>query len=137
MEITYLGTFKKAASYFELSGNKILIERLELGEVKSAGGIIMVENTKMHSDLKLHKPLIAIVLAVGKGYFDATDNSYTPLEVEPGNIVILNANGASFFSVVPGLANYSANKIGLTTESDIQITFKTLRDYEDYVEALK
>lgn len=137
MEIQYLEAFKKAAAHFELSGNKILIERLELGEVKSAGGIIMVENTKVHPDLKLHKPLIAVVLATGKGYFDASDESYTPLEVVPGNIIILNSNGASFFSVVPGLTNYSANKVGISTESDIQFTFKDLEQYEAYVEALK
>lgn len=137
MEVQYLEAFKKASKYFELSGNKLLIERLELGEVKSAGGIIMVENTKMHSDLKLHKPLIGIVLATGKGYFDASTNDYTPLEIEVGNVVILNANGASFFSVVPGLSNYSANKIGITTETDVQLTFKDMQEYENYVNALR
>lgn len=137
MEVKYLESFKKASQFFELSGNKILIERLELGEVKSAGGIIMVENVKMHSDLKLHKPLIGIVLATGKGYFDASDESYAELEVKVGNVVILNANGASFFSVVPGLTDYSANKIGISTESDVQFTFESMDAYNNYVEALK
>lgn len=137
MEVKYLESFKKASQFFELSGNKILIERLELGEVKSAGGIIMVENVKMHSDLKLHKPLIGIVLATGKGYFDASDESYSELEVKVGNVIILNANGASFFSVVPGLTDYSANKIGISTESDVQFTFESMDAYNNYVEALK
>lgn len=49
----------------------------------------MVENVKMHSDLKLHKPifLLELILATGKGYFAASDESYSELEVKVGNVL--------------------------------------------------
>lgn len=128
----YLAQFEQNAKYFKLQGNKILIERIELGEVRTAGGLIIAESPNLRQDLKLQKPHLAVVLAVGTGYYDAETRSYEPLEVKPGNVVILNANGVQYYSLLPGLANYTANKVGLTTEGDVQLVFDSIEVFETY-----
>jgi co-chaperonin GroES (HSP10) len=135
-KILYVEQFNKARQHFKLFGNKILIERLDLGEVKTAGGIILTEASNKRSDLALQKPHVAIILAVGEGYYDSSTNSYTPLEVKPGNIVLLNSAGVQYYSTLPGAASYSANKVGLTTEGDLQMVFENLEAFKDYALAL-
>lgn len=137
MKFNYLEAFKKAGSSFTLTGNKLLIERIEVGEAKTKGGIIIAEASNVRSDFKLAKAHMAVVLAVGQGYFDAEDKKYVPLEVKVGDIVILNQAGAQYFSLLPGLVNYSANTVGITTEADVQMRFSSAEDYNAYVEALK
>lgn len=132
----YLGQFEKAAKHFQLMGNKLLVERIELGEVKTAGGIIIAESSNVRADLKLQKPHIGIVLAVGKGYYDPADGSYDELEIKPGMVIMYNGLGAQYYSVLPGVAGYSNNKVGLTTEADVQAVFASIEEFEAYAKAL-
>lgn len=132
----FLGKFKNAAKTFDLYGSKILVERVELGEVKTQGGIILAHVGAKEAQFKMQQPHIAIVLATGKGYFQAEDKTYEPLEVEPGNIVMLNSLGVQYYSTLPGSTSYNNQKIGLTTESDIQMIFKDAEAFEAYVKAL-
>lgn len=136
MKSEYLEKFKKAGEFFELYGNKMLVERLDSGEVKTAGGIIISEATNIRADLKLQKPAVCMVLAVGKGYYDSSNNSYQPLDTVPGNVVILNSLGVQFYSVLPGSPSYSNNTVGITTEADIQMTFKDMDAYNAYVNSM-
>ena len=133
MTSNYLSKFQEAKQTFELYGNKILVERLDTGEVKTAGGIIIAENSATRPDLKLTKPHVAIVVATGKGYYDSETDSYLPLELQPGNIVILNSLGVQYYSVLPGSPSYSNNVIGITTEADVQMTFKDVEAFKQYV----
>jgi co-chaperonin GroES (HSP10) len=132
----FLGRFEKAAGTFKLYGSKILVERMEQAEVKSAGGIILAHTGQKEAQFKLQMALIATVLATGNGYYDAESRSYEPLEVKPGNVVMLNTNGVQFYSTLPGSTSYNNQKIGLTTESDIQMIFEDLEAFNAYVKAL-
>jgi co-chaperonin GroES (HSP10) len=132
MESKYFEKFKSASKLFKITGNKILVERLDLGEIKSSGGLIISDSSNIRADLRLQKGHIALVLAVGEGYFDADANSYTPLDVKPGNIVILNQNGAYYFSAVPGATTYTSNTVGISTEADVQFRFEGLEDFKAY-----
>lgn len=132
-KIQYTEQFKEASKHFTLAGNKLLVERIDIGEVKTAGGIILTESSNMRPDLRLQKPHVGIVLACGQGYFDADTNTYTKLDAEVGNIVLLNSMGVHYYSTLPGAASYSSNKIGLTTENDVQMSFKDLEAFKSYV----
>lgn len=133
----YLAKFEKAQGTFRLYGSKVLVERVEQGEVKTAGGIIIAETSNPHSaQFKMQKPHVAIVLATGSGYFDAEAKTYEPLEVRPGNVVMLNSMGVQYYSTLPGSNSYNNQKIGLTTESDIQMIFEDMAAFEAYSKAL-
>jgi len=132
----FLNKFKKAADKFNLYGSKILVERVELGEVTTKGGIILAHSGAREQQFKSQMPLIAVVLATGKGYFDADSKSYEPLEVRPGNVIMLNSMGVQFFSTLPGSMNYNNQKIGLTTESDIQMIFESMEQFEEYAKVI-
>lgn len=132
----YLESFKRAEGTFKLYGSKILVERLELGEATTKGGLIIAEAPNTRQDLKLQKPHIATVLAVGEGYYDAETKSYLPLEVKPGNVVILNSLGVQYYSVVPGATGYTGNKIGMTTEDVVQMVFENIEQFQAYEKAL-
>jgi co-chaperonin GroES (HSP10) len=132
----YLGKFKESVNTFQLFGNRILVERVDMGEAKTAGGIIIVESQKTRPDLQLQKPHIAIVLAIGKGYFDADENSYEALEVQPGNIVMLNSSGVIYYSTLPGASSYTANTVGITDEGNVQMVFKDKEAFEAYAKIM-
>lgn len=132
----YLNKFKEAAKTFTLSGNKILIERLDVGEVKTAGGLFIAETSQTRVDLRLQKPSIGVVIAVGQGYLDSETNTYTKMDVEVGNVVILNSIGCQYYQTLPGVAAYTNNAIGLTTENDVQLTFKDLATFQEYAKIM-
>jgi hypothetical protein len=114
----------------------MLVERLELGEVK-VGSIIIAESTDHRSDVRNYKPLLCVVLAIGEGY--TNDENPTgpklPMDCKPGNVVILNPMGASFFSVLPGVTTYSGKAVGITSESDVQMRFESVEEFEAYTKA--
>lgn len=128
----YLNKFQEASKMFTLTGNKLLIERLDVGEVKTAGGLFLTESKDTRADLRLQKPHIAIVVAVGQGYYDSESKTYTEMDVKPGNIVVVNSIGVQYYSVLPGIASYTNNQLGLTTENDVQMTFKDLEAFQNY-----
>lgn len=132
----FLEKFKKAAHTFNLYGSKILIERVEMGEVKTQGGIILAQSGATSAQFKMQQPHIAIVLATGKGYFDADLKAYEPLEVVPGNVVMLNSMGVQYYSTLPGSVSYNNQRIGLTTEADIQMIFKDVEAFDEYVKVI-
>lgn len=132
LKIEYVEAFKRASNTFRLYGSKMLIERIDSGEIKTKSGLIIAESKDVRSDLRSQKPHVGIVLAVGDGYFDAETKEYLPLEVKPGNIVVISSIGAQYFSLLPGVSNYSANKVGITTESDVQMIFEDLKAFEEY-----
>lgn len=133
----YLEAFKEASRFIKLPGNKLLVERIEQPEARTAGGIIIAENSNIKSDIKSFKPLIAMVIAVGEGYLDTETNSMVEMETKPGSIVLLNPNGATFFSTVPGLDSYSDMKLGISSEGDIQMRFDDMEAFNSYKEALR
>lgn len=135
---TYLEAFKNAANTFVLAGNRMLVERLDSGEVKTKGGIIMAEAPgRSTNELKTHKPLVCVVIAVGEGYTgEEVDAPKIPLDCKPGNIVVLNAIGVSFFSTLPGIGSYTEMKVGLTTEGDVQMRFRDINQFDEYVNAV-
>lgn len=124
---------------FVLPGNKMLVERLEEEEVKTSGGLIIGTPARANSELKSHRPLVAVVVAVGEGYTDSSSddpNAKLPLDVEPGSVVVLNPMGVEFFSTIPGFNVSTEMRLGITSESDVRMRFKDIETFEAYKKAL-
>jgi len=135
-KLEYAAGFKEAGKFFKLIGNKLLVERIDVGEIKTKGGLIIGDAHNIRQDLKIQKPHVGVVVAVGEGYFDADTNSYIPLEVKVGNVVVLNSLGVQYLSVLPGVAGYAGNKVGITTEGDVQLLFQDEEAFQAYTKAL-
>lgn len=137
----YLESFKKlqteeARQLFRLQGARVLIEVLPAREIKTASGIILSapkDHVKVTAESQQH--LLGVVLLTGSGYVDS-DNNPIPMDVEVGNVVMLNELGLKYFSTFPGIANYTKNTLALTSESDIQMIFPNQEAYEKYEQLL-
>ena len=137
----YLESFKKlqteeAKQLFRLQGARVLIEVLPAREIKTASGIILSapkDHVKVTAESQQH--LLGIVLLTGAGYVDS-ENNPIPMDVEVGNIVMINELGLKYFSTFPGIANYTKNTLALTSESDIQMIFPNQEAYDKYEQLL-
>ena len=67
--------------------NRIVVERIEANEQKSAGGIIIPDSAK-------EKPQEATVIAVGPGKLDK-EGKRQPLDVEVGDVVLIGKYAGS------------------------------------------
>ena len=67
--------------------NRIVVERIDENEQKSAGGIIIPDSAK-------EKPQEATVIAVGPGKLDKEGNRQ-PLDVEVGDVVLIGKYAGS------------------------------------------
>lgn len=130
----YLGQFADASRHFKLFGAKLLVEKMDPGEVKTAGGLILSAPSHVKGTVKAHEPLVLTVLAVGEGYTN-DEGTPIPLTVKPGNIIVCNANGVSFFSTLPGVPSYTEMKVGITTETDVQLLFADANEFDAYTKA--
>jgi len=123
--------FEVASKFFKVTGARLLVEQRELGEIKSKGGLILSAPSSHKSTLKRQEPMVCTVIAVGEGYTDDQGNP-VPLSIKPGNIVVLNVNGVSFFSTLPGVPSYTEMKLGITSESDVQMVFDGEKEFSEY-----
>lgn len=132
----YQGQFATASKHFQLFGSKLLVEQLDLGEIKSKGGLILSAPSHAKSNIKKQEPMVCIILAAGEGYTN-DEGVAIPLTVKPGNIVVVNANGVLFFSTLPGVPSYTEMKVGITTESDVQMLFTDKEAFDAYTKVFE
>lgn len=137
MDSKYLDRFRRLQSeestpLYRLQGARVLLEILPPREIKTASGIILsAPKDHVRVTAESHQHLLGVVLMTGAGYVDA-DNNPIPMDVEVGNIVMINELGLKYFSTFPGIADYTRNTLALTSESDIQMIFSNEQAFEDY-----
>lgn len=145
MESKFLEKFKRVAALppntFKLNGFKMFIEILNSSDepVKTAGGLYIAETKSLRADLRLQKPIIAMVLQCGEGYYEEKapdDIKVVPVSYKPGNIVMIADAGIRYYSVFPGLGQFTENRLGMTLESEVQMSWPDLESYKKYSEAL-
>lgn len=108
-----------------LIGDLILVERIKMPEMKTAGGIVLVD--KAYSQINAmtsDRPVFYRVLLTGAGFYDDETGKDVPLEVEPGDIIQTGNISVRVYSSFPLLEAYEADTIGITRESDIHWRFK-------------
>lgn len=130
----YPKAFEKLAECreaFELIGDCILVEEIEDDEFRTQGGLIIASGTKQINGVEADKPTFARVLWVGEGYYDDDSGKSIPLNVEPGDVILVGRHSIKRFSVF-GSILYSGTRIGLTRESEIQLRFKGEAGYDRF-----
>lgn len=124
--------------FYELRDNRILVERVTDGEVKTKSGLILrAEASNQFNSIGSDKPILFIVLDIGEGYANE-DGVITrdAMKVNIGDIVILPKLSVKYFSMFMDLDNYVADTIGIARENDIEIRFKQQSGYDTFFSLL-
>ncbi len=128
----YLDQFKAMASEsgeaYELYGDCLLVEKIKEAERK-IGSIILATANGRTDSFGADKPHFVRVLAVGKGYYNEETSQDVPLNVEPGDIILIGPLSVKYFSMFGSLEAYEPDSIGITRESEIQLRFKGEEGY--------
>jgi co-chaperonin GroES (HSP10) len=136
----YLPYFKeygpKLSETMEVSGDILLVERMKFPETKTASGLILATDSaaaRTMNGIGADKPGFYRVLHVGAG-FVGEDGADVPLDVKPGDVILIGAVSVKLFSMFPLLEAYEPDSIGITRETDIQIRF---HGEDNFIEFLK
>ena len=130
----YLPAFEKMAAEgkeaFVLNSEFILVEEIAMGEVKSQGGIIMTTDKKMPDGFGQNKPTLATVLMVGAGYYDDETGESIPLDVKPGDIVLVGGQSIKWLSYLGPVISVEGARVGISTAGEIQLKFNGAEGYQ-------
>lgn len=140
----YLEKFQKLASEgkvnYELTGDYLLVEKIPDEDFVTESGLIIATNFggKQFNSIVADRPNWLRVLACGEGYYDtetdpdtgATIEKSIPLDVAPGDVILVSQVSVKYFSIFGELKGYEADRIGLTRAQDIQLKFKGKEGYE-------
>lgn len=125
--MSYLEAFKNLPTdSFELIGDCLLVEEIRPEEQKTLGGIVLPtsKEIKQIDGVEANRPTWVRVLLVGAGYYDPKDESIVPLDVAPGDIILVGRLSVKWLSTFGPLVSSGENQIGITRESEIQLRFK-------------
>lgn len=120
--------FKKMAGNldgeFYLTGDCLLVEKIEEVEAKSKGGIIVnsAPITRQVNGIEANRPNLVRVIAVGNGYFDKDDKA-VPLETKVGDVILVGRLDVHWYSCFGPVICDSTLELGMTTERNIQAYF--------------
>lgn len=133
MESKYLNRFKRVdRTDFPLRGNRILVEVLPKEELKSAGGLIMNSVSSDHrTSTNENRADLAIVLACGDGYID-DDGTEVPMDLQPGNVILVSRMGLRLYSDFPGLQEYTKETIALSRDTEVHCAWPSIDAYVAY-----
>lgn len=136
----YLEQFKKLENnkeLFNFEGNFILVEKLPKREIKTKSGIILTKSSQLQvGTVHDNIPNFGLVLLVGEGYRDeAGELIKDSMNVKPGNVILIPEHSVVYYSYFP-ISDYSHNTIGLTRESDFQMKFDSIENYNKFLDIL-
>lgn len=138
----YIGAFQSLkelhSEKYYLTGDTLLVEKVQneelshdvrdhTGTVKKiflSGG-----DAKKIDGLDMNLPMFVRVLAVGPGFFTPGEDT-VPVEVEPGDIILIGRMSVNWFSVFGSLVSTSQSEIGITRENEIKLRFKGQDAYD-------
>lgn len=117
--------YVKLRESIKLVGDIIIVERVEFPE-KKRGGLFLVDSKKTQSHgLTSELPNFYRVLAVGEGYYDEETSKDVPLEVAPGDVVLVSNASVKVWSTFPIVEAVDADTIGMTRFGDVQWHWKS------------
>jgi hypothetical protein len=120
----YLSRFEKLAAnqLATLTGSRILIEPIELGEIKTESGLFLASpENQARSSFNAHKAHVGRILMTGQ------DNKVPDTEfvLKPGHIVLLSEYGVKPYSAfLPGMS-YADGDLQLSHTSEVHLVFET------------
>jgi len=127
---------EKSGNSPDLYGGRLVVEVLPEEELKSEAGLIIQTVDTHKSDLQENRPTLVIVLMVGNGYVDEDSEKVVSLPYKLGEILMVSAFGLKYLSQFPGLIDITKNRIALTRDSEVHMSWSTLQAFEDYKQSL-
>lgn len=117
---------------FTLRGTQILVEITPMEEMKTKSGLYIATNSdhKGGSSVNANKLEYGTVLMVGQGTWDDDQREYVPLDVKPGQIIILPQYSHQPISTWPTLQRPLTNKISLVSANSILGFFNSSEDFD-------
>jgi co-chaperonin GroES (HSP10) len=140
LETKYLDNFKRLGlrkELFQLRGDRILVEILPKEELTTASGLFIATDTKYRSATNENQATLGVVLLVGEGYYDEETGVDKPMDIKPGNIVLLSSMGLKYYSSFPGIQGYVPNTLALSRDSEVHMIVPDFAAYEQMKEVLK
>lgn len=124
----YLTAFQKLNEYrkdlFTLTGDCLLVEVVKEQDLqKTKSGIFIPEKADQLNGVYADKPTFVRVLLVGEGFYDDKTGEDIPLDVKPGDVVLVSGHAIRRFSCFGKLPVKSDVDIAIMKESDIQMRF--------------
>lgn len=134
----YLERFSKLKTrQLPLRGNRVLVEVLPKEEFKAGNsGLIMAAESDSRTSTEQNRADLAIVLAVGDGYFNEETGKLEPLDIEVGNVILVSRMGLKLYSQFPGIPEYTKETLALTRDSEVHAAWSSLEEYQAYSKAL-
>lgn len=126
-----LGTSK-----FSLRGPTILVEVMPAEELKTASGLIIPAPKQQGDSVNAHKLEHGIVLMVGQGTWDDDKREHVPLDILPGQVVVMPQYSQQVISTFPGLQKPLQNRLALVSASAILGTYKDAETFEEAKRAI-
>jgi co-chaperonin GroES (HSP10) len=139
MQSIYLERFKRlkeSGALFHLHGNRLIVEVLPKEELKKGSLIIASDMKNLKSSTEENRAQLAVVLAVGNGYFDEATGKVEALPYEQGEVILVSPFGLKYYSQFPGIVDFTDQKIALTRESEIHMSWNDFKAFEKYKAAL-
>jgi len=135
--VKYLERFRRlaeeGAGAYKLTGRRLLIEPLEMGELKSEGLILAAKEGAYKNSITAGQAHVGVVLLLGE---DARLSDVTEYEVKPGDVVLVSEFGVRPYSSFPGLLSYTDGALELTSVDEIHMIFPGLEAYAKAIEIL-
>lgn len=130
------------SSTFVLRGSTLIVEILPPEEIKTAGGLIMASdsNQRKGGTIEAHKVEVGIIRMAGQGYWEGpqqasdlswTPGEYTPLECQPGAIVILPQFSLQLLSHFPGIQRPTGNMLAMIKMDQILAYYPSQEAYAE------
>lgn len=115
---------------FQLRGNGLIIEKLEVAERKTEGGIILADDSRQAiGSVKDKDVVMGLVLLVGSG-ITAEDGGVERTDIEPGMLIMVPRFAVEYYSTFPGLAGLTKERIARVDASEVKFAFKDIASFE-------
>lgn len=138
IESKYLERFTRLVDnqqIYALRGDRLIVEVLPKAEVKVGSIVFARDERQVRGDTANKQPKLAVVLAVGSG-FVGDDGESIDLEYGPGAIIMVSELGLNYFSIFPGVSEFTGNTIALTRDSEVHCFWQNAADFEAYCKLL-
>jgi co-chaperonin GroES (HSP10) len=109
----------------------MIVEILPKLEVKTAGGLVIASDSRQVNGSNVDLPTLALVLQVGAGYVDE-NGVPEKQELKPGNVVLISEMGLKYYSMYPGLKEFTPKSIALTRESEVHMYWDSIEAFKNF-----
>ncbi len=130
-------SFASNTDSLELNGDVLLVEELPREEVKTQSGIVLSGSVKNREGFDQNRPTYVVVLATGKGYYDEVSGAEIPLDVKPGDVILVSGVTTNWLSHFGPIISTEGSRIGLAQAQHWHVKFNGQEGYDKLYQAIQ